>query len=76
MKIEHLCHLHFSEEQLKEMMIREVEFQANEHVPDSPEYNRLMDIVLAAQDPDSMIEDSPEGGLILVVNGVAYSEDL
>lgn len=75
MKIEHLCHVKFTWDQLREILANEIEMHSNEVVGGTPEHKRLCEMASMARGAYSDMAYDDEG-VTLMIDGVAYSEEL
>ena len=75
MKIDHLYQIDFNWEELKQLLADNIEFEANDTPVSDPKYKRLLAIAAKAREEHSCVEVS-ETGVTLVVDGVAYSEEI
>jgi hypothetical protein len=82
MKIDHLCHIRFTWAELKQILADEIQGRANEHIPNTPEYERLMKIVKNARSSGSFVdifrdeENGRTGGVVICIDGVSYTEEI
>lgn len=78
MKIDHLCHVNFTWAEVQGLLADEVEYHANNEVAGSPRNLQLLELANNARRGHSYVEfaGSKEDGVVLVVDGVAFTETL
>lgn len=78
MKIDHLCHVRFNWAEVQSALADEIEYHANQEIAGSPRNLQLKELANNARKGHSYVElaDEKEGGVILCVSGVAFTEEL
>jgi len=77
MKIENMCHIIFTDEEVKQALIHYLEAKLNKLPNDRGKYKRLRKIIHhARQDKFLDIDHDGNGGFVLMLNGVISKEKL
>lgn len=77
MKIDHLCHVRFTWDELKEVLADCIEMEANEIIAGTPKNRQLLDMAKQARKEHSYVEiEAVPDGVVLCIDGVAYTEEL
>ncbi|KKM04271.1 hypothetical protein LCGC14_1765910 [marine sediment metagenome] len=78
MKIDHLCHINFTWAEVRSALADQIEYYANSEIVGSPKNLQLKELANKARSGDSYIEytDVNHDGVILCVDGVAFTEEL
>lgn len=76
MKIEHLISIVLSTEDIKDMVACHIDMHANEHVPGTPEFERLTKMKQTVRQNYCSVELDDDGNVMLLVDGISYAEEL
>lgn len=75
MKIEHLCHINFTWKELQQALADSIECEANDVVAGTPKNLQLLQLAEKARGQHSWVECT-ENGVVLAIDGVAYTEEI
>lgn len=77
LKIDYLVNISIKESDLIKLVIQEIEFQQNDHVHNSEEYEKMGSIVkLLEESPHLSLERLDEDNFGIAVDGVAFSDEI
>jgi len=76
MRIDHLCQVVFTWQELKHVLADQIEMEANDQVAGSPRNLQLLELAAKARSEHTYVEPENQDGVALVIDGVAYAEEL